>query len=148
MRGYPRKRTHIKIDNFIMCFEEVVRHTISMILLVIELLAKSLNTLSYFTQLPYHPSFSVLLKILKSHKISMHRVSFQKSCLFYNSCFKCIEQGVLRIKRVTFSRYYRLNLKKCEIVFKFFASNCTICPRFGARVRSTSIHWVNRGKFF
>ena len=40
----------------------------------VQLLSKSLNTLSYFTQPPYHPSFSVLLKIFKSHISSMHLV--------------------------------------------------------------------------
>ena len=69
----------------------------------IQLLSKSLNTLSYFTQLPYHPSFTVLLKILKSHMISMHIVSFQNNSIFYNSYFKCIEQGVFRIERITFT---------------------------------------------
>ena len=43
----------------------------------IQLLSNSLNALSYFTEQPYHPSFSVLLKSLKSHMISMHIVSFQ-----------------------------------------------------------------------
>ena len=60
-------------------------------ILYIQLLAKSLNTLSYFTQLPYHLSFSDLLKILKSRMISMHIVSFQKTSVFYNSYFNCIE---------------------------------------------------------
>ena len=93
-------------------------------LFYIQLLSKSLNTLSYFTQLPYHPSFSVLLKMSKSHMISMHIVSFQNNSIFYNSYIKFIEQGVFRIKRITFSRYYVVNLKKCEIVFKLLASNC------------------------
>ena len=92
----------------------------------VQLLAKSLNTLSYFTQLPYHPSFSVLLKILKSHKISMHIVSFQNNSKIFNSNFKYIEQGFFRIERITFSRYYVVKLEKCEIVFKFLASNCIL----------------------
>ena len=57
--------------------------------------------------------------------ISMHIVSFQKNSAFYNSYFKCIEQGILGIERITFSRYYVVNLEKCEIVFKRLASNCS-----------------------
>ena len=90
----------------------------------IQLLSKSLNTLSYFTQPPYHPSV-VLLKILKSPMTSMHLVSFQNNSIFYNSYIKSIEQGVFRIKRITFSKiYYMVNLEKCEIVFKLLESNC------------------------
>ena len=37
---------------------------------------------------------------------------------------KCFEQGLSRIDRTTFSRYYEVNLEKCEIVFKHLASNC------------------------
>ena len=85
---------------------------------------KVINTLSHFTQPPNHPSFSVSLKILKSHMISMHLVSFQNNSIFYNSYIKCIEQGVFRIERITFSRYDMVNLEKCEVVFKFLASNC------------------------
>ena len=33
------------------------------------------------------------------------------------SLIKYIEQGVFRIERITFSRYYAVNLEKCEIVF-------------------------------
>ena len=59
----------------------------------LQLFSKSLNTLSYFTQLPFHPSFSVLLKILEFHMISMHIISFQNnSTTFYNSYINCIEQ--------------------------------------------------------
>ena len=90
----------------------------------IQLLSKSLNTLSYFTQLPYHSSFSVLLKILKSHMISMHIVSFQHNSVFYDSYIKCIEQRLFRIERITFTVYV-VNLEKCEIVFQRLASNCT-----------------------
>ena len=82
------------------------------------------NTLSYFTQLPYHPSFRFLWKILKSHIILILIVSFQKNSIFSNSYFKCIEQGVFRIERTTFSRYYVVNLEECEIVFKLLTSNC------------------------
>ena len=32
---------------------------------------------------------------LKSHMISMYMISFQNNSIFYNSYFKCIEQGVL-----------------------------------------------------
>ena len=64
--------------------------------------------------------------MLKSHMISMHLVSFQNNSIFYNSYIKCIEQGVFRIERITFSRYYVENLEKCEIVFKLLASNCII----------------------
>ena len=92
----------------------------------LQLLSKSLNTLSYFTQPPYHPSFSVLLKILKSHIMSMLLVSFQHNSIFYNSYIKCIEQGVFRIERITFSRYYVVNMEKFENVFKLLASNCTL----------------------
>ena len=81
----------------------------------IQLLAKCVNTHSYFIQLPYHPSFSVFLKISKSHIISMHVVSFQNYSIFYNSFNKCIEQGVFRIERIIFSRYYVLILEKCCI---------------------------------
>ena len=95
-----------------------------MVFAIIQLLSKSLNALSYFTQLPYHPSFSVLLKILKSHMISMHIVSFQENSIFDNSYIKCTERGVFRIEHMAFSRYYVVNLEKCEIVFKLLASNC------------------------
>ena len=57
--------------------------------------------------------------------ISMNIVSFQNNSIFYNSYFKCIEQGAFRIKRITFSRYYVVNLEKCETVFKLLESNCT-----------------------
>ena len=92
--------------------------------LKVQLLSKSLNTILYFTQPPYHPSFSVFSKILKSYMILMHLVSFQNNSIFYNSYIKCVEQGVFRIERLTFSRYYVANLEKCEIVFKLLASNC------------------------
>ena len=61
--------------------------------------------------------------------ISMHIVSFQKNSVFYNRYFKCIEQEFFRIERKKFSRYYVVNLEKCEIVFKLLASNC-ILPNF------------------
>ena len=51
-------------------------------------------------------------------------VSLQKNSIFYNSYIKCIEQGVFRIERITFSRYYVVNMEKFEIVFKLLASNC------------------------
>ena len=54
----------------------------------------------------------------------MHIVCFQNNSIFYNSYFKCIEQRLFRIERITFSRYYVVNLEKCEIVFKLSASNC------------------------
>ena len=91
-----------------------------------QLLAKSLDTHSYFTQLLYHQSFSVLLKILKSYIFSMHIASFKNNFIFYNSDFKCIEQGFIRIERTTFSTYYLVNLEKYKIVFKLLASNCTL----------------------
>ena len=55
----------------------------------------------------------------------MHLVSFQNNSIFYNSYIRCIEQGVFKIERITFSRYYVANLEKCEIVFKLLASNCS-----------------------
>ena len=58
--------------------------------------------------------------------ISLHIVPFQKNFIFYNRDFKCIEQGVFRIQRVKFCRYYVLNLEKCVIVFKLLASNCML----------------------
>ena len=38
---------------------------------------------------------------------------------------KFIERRAFRIKLITFSRYYVVNLEKCEIVFKLLESNCT-----------------------
>ena len=91
--------------------------------LCIQLFAKGLNTLPYFTQLPYHPSFRVLFKILKSRIISMHLVSFQNNSIFYISYFKCIGPGVFRIERIKY-RHDVVILEKCDIVFKLLASNC------------------------
>ena len=102
---------------------------------VIQLLSKSLNTLSYFTQPLYHPSFSILLKILKSRDFN---ASFQNNSIFYSSYIKCIEQGVFRIERITFSRYYVVNLEKCEIVFKLLASNCISTKKRSLLVYTTS----------
>ena len=56
--------------------------------------------------------------------ISMHIVSFQRNSVFDISYIKYIEQGVFRIERITFSRYYVVNVEMCEIVFKLLASNC------------------------
>ena len=57
--------------------------------------------------------------------IWMHVVSFQNNSLFYNSYFKCSQQGVFRIERITLSRYHVVILEKCEIVFKFLANKCS-----------------------
>ena len=43
-----------------------------------------------------------------------------ENSVFHNSHFKCIEQGVFRIQRTTFSRCYVVNLEKCEIVLNFW----------------------------
>ena len=92
----------------------------------VQLLSKSLNTPSYFTQLLYHSSFSVLLKILMSHMISIHKVYFQNNSIFCDRYFKSIEQCVFKIERITFTRYYVVNLEKWEIVFKLLESNCIL----------------------
>ena len=54
--------------------------------------------------------------------ISIHLVPSQNNIIFYNNYIKCIEQGVFRIERKTFSRHYVLNVEKCETVFKLLAS--------------------------
>ena len=78
-----------------------------------------------YTIIFHHPLVSILLKILKSYMISMHKVSFQKNSLFYTSYFEYIEQGVFRKERIIFGRYYVVP-GKCEIVFKLLASSCII----------------------
>ena len=51
---------------------------------------------------------------------------FQNNFIFYNSYFKRIEQGVSRIERLIFCRYYMVIVEKFEIVFNFLASNCIL----------------------
>ena len=83
----------------------------------------------------------------------MHIVSFQKNSVFYNSYFKCIEQGVFRIERITFSRYYVVNLEEWEIVFKLLTSNCIavqsfhMLSRYIIEIHLTLIH-VNQSSFY
>ena len=52
--------------------------------------------------------------------ISMRMVSFQNNSIFYN------KERLFRIERITFSRYYVVNLEKCEIGFKPLTSNCNL----------------------
>ena len=59
-----------------------------------------------------------------SHDFNACIVSFRNNSIFYNSYIKCIEQGVFEVERITFSRYYVVNLEKCEIVIKLLESNC------------------------
>ena len=51
-------------------------------------------------------------------------VTFQNNSVFYNSHFKWIEQGVVRIDSITNSRYYMAIFEMGEIVFKLLASHC------------------------
>ena len=48
----------------------------------IQLRAKSLNTFSYFIQVPYHPSLGVLQKVLKSHMIKSTWLLFKTTLCF------------------------------------------------------------------
>ena len=93
----------------------------------IQLLSKSLNTLSYFTQPQYHQSFNVIFENFEvSQGFNAFSESFQNNSIFYSSYIKCMEQAVFGIERITSSRYYVVNLEKCEIVFKLLESTVTV----------------------
>ena len=77
--GICLHKCHVFISWIISIFILFVRKSLSVRKKYIQLLFKYLSTLSYFTQMPYHPSLSVLMKILRSHMLSMHIVSFQNN---------------------------------------------------------------------
>ena len=62
---------------YVKCSLKTIQHN-----QLLQLLAKSLNTFSYFIQVPYHPSLGVLWNVLKSHMITSIWLLFKTTPCF------------------------------------------------------------------